>query len=309
MSPEVSHHSGFPCRHAAVSRPRRGRHRSAGRVRAGLPRVASRRRRRSSDPAPPLDRRAGLSTSGARAVHRGSSRHRPRCPPAAGRPVTRGRRTSARVPPQWARRSAVRSRTASRTPPTGSPSARNAARRAPSCTTSSRASAVRRRCTVTSMCSAPPSCAVVQVPATRPSTSRNRAPRTDRPRSASSTIRRRSSNASTALSNAGRNRGRRGSVRVGQRSAGHVVQGATALVAERAELRTQPGHHGGQPGQSRPGTDVGGRRRAVGGEVAEHEGLGSLGRGLLRLRTEPHVDRGAAGGASSTAVDRRLAVP
>ena len=97
----------------------------------------------------------------------------------------------------------------------------------------------------------------------------------------------------TALSNAGRNRGGAGMSRVRQRSAGHVVQGATALVAERAELRTQPGHHGGQPVNARPGSDVGGRRRAVRGEVAEREGpLGHVS-GSAR-----HVDRCAAGGST-----------
>ena len=64
---------------------------------------------------------------------------------------------------------------------------------------------------------------------------------------------------------------RRRNVGVGERRVGHVVQHPTPLVGERAQARSEPLEHLGEPGEPRPGRDIGGRRRTEGGEVAEHD--------------------------------------
>ena len=73
------------------------------------------------------------------------------------------------------------------------------------------------------------------------------------------------------MSYSGRKRGGAGVLGVGPRRVGQVEQLAAALVAERPQLRAQAVDDLAQAGQARPRGDVGDRRRAERGEVAQHD--------------------------------------
>ena len=174
--------------------------------------------------------------------------------------------------------------------PPGSPSAEETPpARAPSCSTSSRASALEPPCTVMSMWSAPLSCAVssrrVRCLLTSRSASRTDLSRLRRRRRSSSAMT--VVEAETASSKRAGTVGGAGSVRVRQRRAGRSSSARPRSSRNVPEPRTKPRHHGGQPGESdqaRTSASAAGPKP----RGPEHEGLGSVGRGGLLLCTEPH---------------------
>jgi len=84
--------------------------------------------------------------------------------------------------------------------------------------------------------------------------------------------------------------GRRRRVGVGTGGVGQVEELAPALVSERAKPRTEPLDHLPEPGQARPGSDVGDGRRPEGCEVA-HDDLVERGAGSERT-AEPGLGGG-----------------
>ena len=97
---------------------------------------------------------------------------------------------------------------------------------------------------------------------------------------------------STTLSYTGRKRATGGSLRIGQRTIGHVEQLAAVLVAERPQTRAETLEDFGERAQTRPGPGVAHGGRAERGEVATDQ---RVGRALLAEGTaQPRLEGCAA---------------